>query len=175
MFGMRRLVLLVLLLISTVGFGAEPPKPQIRFGELLISVEGWKTTWAIDQSNPKGYAPGFHAVEFHTIAKNVGSHALCTSLFARIEATFGVNTKASVKLEAPEGKAVASNSSVRQLLPGEQVDGVILSGHLRDGVDPVTLTISTDNNQGCNSRLRVTGPTTLRIPFSSIPKLPKSE
>jgi hypothetical protein len=40
---MRRLLPLVPLLFSLLCFGAEQPKPQIRFGDLLVVVEGWKT------------------------------------------------------------------------------------------------------------------------------------
>jgi len=59
------------------GTNAKDVKAEGRIGELLITATGVQET-KTDAGRPA--KPGFHNVRFTIIVRNVGKHALCTSL-----------------------------------------------------------------------------------------------
>jgi len=101
--------------------------------------------------------PGFHYVRFTVSVKNVGQDAVCTLLSATLESTLKVGKRrGSWELKPRNGAATASGGFIHQLLPGEELEGRIIFGDLRDGVKPVTLTIESqrqtcDANEGSES------------------------
>jgi TonB family protein len=94
---------------------------------------------------------GFHYVRFTASVKNVGHDAVCTSLSATLESTLNVGKRSgSWELKPRNGAATASGGFIHQLLPGEELEGTIVFGDLRDGVKPVTLTIESQR-QSCGT------------------------
>jgi TonB family protein len=130
---------------------ADQVRQQPRIGDLMIVPLDVQIT----KENGRSKAPpGFHYVRFTVSVKNVGHKAICTYLSANLDSTLNVKGRTgSWKLKARNGADTAWGGSIHQLLPGEELDGTIVFGDLRDGLEPVTLTVASQG-QGCGSTER---------------------
>ncbi|HZM11104.1 MAG TPA: hypothetical protein VFC15_12925 [Candidatus Limnocylindrales bacterium] len=122
--------------------------PKNQIGELEISPTGVQITTTSGRSKATA---GFHYVRFGLKVKNIGNYAICAMLSADLQNTLNVGGGDGViEFKAKNPAEVARGSSIRQLLPGEELVGSIVFSDLRDGVEPVTLTIDGGTNQGCS-------------------------
>ncbi len=127
---------------------ADESPPEPRIGNLMIVPLNMHIT---KLSGRYRSAPGFHYVQFAASVKNVGDDAVCTLLSATLESTLNVGKRhGSWRLKPRNGAATASGGFIHQLLPGEELEGTIIFGDLRDGVKPVRLTIDT-GQQSCGT------------------------
>jgi len=117
----------------------EPTTPEERIGDLLF------TPLSVQSTKTDGYfkaKAGFHYVRVAVTLKNVGHKAVCTVLSADIDTSLGGGKRSGdVSLTAKNGTKTVSRGSIDQLLPGEEAEGYIIFGNLRDGMEPESLTI----------------------------------
>ena len=133
-------------LTSTRGLADDLPL-QSRIGDLMIVPLDVHMTKVNGRYTSQ---PGFHYVRFTVSVKNIGHYAICTDLWAALESNLNVGRRiGSWELKARNGAATAYGGFIRQLLP-EEVEGTIVFDDLRDGVEPIALTVESAR-QGCGT------------------------
>jgi TonB family protein len=149
-------------LTSTRGFADDAPL-QSRIGDLMfVPLDGHLT-----KVNGRYTShPGFHYARFTVSVKNIGHDAICTFLSATLESNLNVGrTGGSWTLKATNGADTAFLNSISQLLPGEELEGTIVFDNLRDGVEPVALTVES-KPQSCRRTYDSVEDTPLPLTFA---------
>jgi len=145
-----------------------PTAPHEQIGDLLISPSAVQTTKTDGRYTAP---PGFHYVRVAVAVRNVGNKAICTYLSAHLGTSLSGGRKlGSMTLKARNGAQTVIGGSINQLLPGEDADGYIMFDDLRDGIEPESLSIESDQQKrqlrfvelryccnGCGSFNRVLG------------------
>jgi len=138
------MLLLFSLLLPGVSTAGDA-KPQAKIGELLIVADGILYTHEelANRGNPR---PGYHYVRISGTISNVGKHALCGLLSAKLETTYNLESLGTVTL------AGSPIPGIHQLLPGEHLPAEF-DFDVKDGVDPLRLVIKqNEKGQGCSRK-----------------------
>jgi len=142
-------VWLVFLVIScsNEGLCARTAKNEGRIGDLLVTVNNVRLTPASG-----GRSAGFHAVTFEVVLKNVGKEALCPTLRARLEESYGLEDSGTFKFR--DSQLTHSDMGlfvlISRMLPGDELQGDLAFDKIRDGVDPIKLWIELSRASGGN-------------------------
>ena len=137
-----------------------PTAPHEQIGDLLISPSAVQTTKTDGRYTAP---PGFHYVRVAVAVRNVGNKAICTYLSAHLGTSLSGGRKlGSMTLKARNGAQTVIGGSINQLLPGEDADGYIMFHALRDGIEPESLSVESDQ-QSCARDLHQPEPITFTI------------
>jgi len=112
---------LVLCLLTAVGFGAGKPKTSQRIGDLVISLV------EVREPEREGNPADHYPVAVRLQAENVGKQALCVRFRTTLRATFGLEYH-------------GSSFEVRELLPGESSEGEY-DFLVKTGAEPLQLVL----------------------------------
>lgn len=131
-----------------------PATPCEQIGDLLISPSAVQTTKTDGRYTAP---PGFYYVRVAVAVRNVGDKAICTYLSAHLGTSLSGGRKlGSMTLKARNGAQTVIGGSIDQLLPGEDAEGYIMFHDLRDGIEPESLSIESDQ-QSCAKDFASTG------------------
>lgn len=159
---MTKTVLLITLAFLALCHSAwpVPATPCEQIGDLLISPSAVQTTKTDGRYTAP---PGFYYVRVAVAVRNVGDKAICTYLSAHLGTSLSGGRKlGSMTLKARNGAQTVIGGSINQLLPGEDAEGYIMFHDLRDGIEPESLSIESDQ-QSCAKDLHQLEPITFTI------------
>jgi hypothetical protein len=115
---------LILCLLTALGFGAGKPKTSQRIGDLVITLV------EVEEPEHEGAPADHYPVAVRLQAKNVGKQALCVRFSATLKASFG--------LEYHDFSFGPHALDIRELLPGESTEGEY-NFLVKTGAEPLQL------------------------------------